>query len=314
MTAGYGAPREPGPALCCIGPTGLGTFVETTRIPRLDDGVVANAHGALIVCDAAIVARLCGSRTSVVLITNHLGTRPEAAQVIRQGLGQGVTICASPIPFEGVPTDLIFVDRLAGQRAYVTTPYFPDSDHVVRSLSARPLGDIHYVDVEVRTMSGRIALDAITSVDRKPKFSVWNLGAVTDLRHIVDWIADRRLPTRGVLQVSCSAGVSRRIALEAGIHRMVEASDLAVAVSRGEHGIDVVTAAGVTSIPELDPVPKAFTVGAGAALSAGIILAELDGNGAVPVGVVAAAGAAEAHDYVMGLSGREPSVHVLWRS
>jgi hypothetical protein len=130
--------------------------------------LVANRHGAFLVCDAAIVAYMCAKRFpgQVHLVTNNLGSVVYESQLIRTKLGAGVKLYPDPSPFSGAPIDMIFVDRGRGTRSYVTTNYYPSNSHIVTAIRdlyeslPSELRTVLYVDIEAASDSGRAALEA----------------------------------------------------------------------------------------------------------------------------------------------------------
>jgi sugar/nucleoside kinase (ribokinase family) len=266
-------------SIICQGPTGVGYFCDVTDLPTQDRGVVASRHGALLVCDAAIVAYICARRLTgrVHLVTNNLGSVVCESQLIREKLENGVTIHPDPSPFRGAPIDMVFVDRRRGTRRFVTTNYYPSSSHILtatRDLYAslpRERRTVLYVDIEVASESGKAALDAspfLTTSDG----TVWNLGQVAQLSDVEDWLSGTVLPEKAIVQVSLGNSKVTASELRSAYQRISSAPNQTLVVTLGSTGAAWADDRN-TEVIAVDPVSDAFTLGAGAVLAGSLVAA-----------------------------------------
>lgn len=266
-------------SIICLGPTGVGYFGDVTDLPTQDRGVFANRHGALLVCDAAIVAYLCAKRFpgQVHLVTNNLGSVVYESQLIRTKLGAGVTIYPDSSPFKGAPLDMIFVDRGRGTRSYVTTNYYPSKSHILtatrdfyESLSPE-LRTVLYVDIEAASDGGKAALEASPLLAMSGA-SVWNVGQVTQLSDVEDWLSGTLLPEKAIVQVSLGNSNVTAPELRSTHRQISSAANQTLVVTLGSSGAAWANDRD-TEMIAVDPVPNAFTLGAGAVLASSLVMA-----------------------------------------
>lgn len=266
-------------SIVCLGPTGVGYFCDVTDLPIPDRGVVAKRHGAFLVCDAAIVAYICAKRFPgrVHLVTNNLGSVAYESQLIRAKLGTGITIYPDPSPLRGAPLDMIFVDRGRGTRSYVTTNYYPSSSHVltatrelVESLSPE-LPAVFYVDIEAASDSGRAALEASPLLAMTGP-SIWNVGQVTQVSEIEDWLSGTALPERAIIQASLGNSKVTSPELRSAYRRISSAANQGLVVTLGSTGAGWANDRNAEVIA-VDPVSNPFTLGAGAVLASSLVMA-----------------------------------------
>jgi hypothetical protein len=290
-------------SIICQGPTGIGYFCEVADLPIQDRGVVANRHGALLVCDAAIVAYICAKRfpREVHLVTNNLGSVVYESQLIRTKLGAEVTIYPDPSPVEGAPIDMVFVDRGRGTRSYVTTNYYPSKSHLLtttRSLceSLLPVRrTVLYVDIEAASDSGRAALEA-SSLLAMSGVSVWNIGQVTQLSDVEDWLNGTVLPERAIVQASLGNSNVAASELRSAYQRISSAANQTLVVTLGRIGAAWADDRN-TEVVAVNPISNAFTLGAGAVLASSLVMA-LAGEESPNVGMVVSDAVAAATRYV----------------
>jgi hypothetical protein len=89
----------------------------------------------------------------------------------------------------------------------VTTNYYPSGSHIVTATRdlyealPRELRTVLYVDIEAASDSGRAALGA-SSLLAVSDVSVWNVGQVTQLSDVEDWLSGTVLPERAIVQAS----------------------------------------------------------------------------------------------------------------
>src|SRR5690348_6515521 len=93
------------PELICVGPTGVGYYVVADRLPLKNSGEYAIGGGALLICDAAIVASEVAATQKVYLVTNGLGHSSESARIREHLMTRGVTMQEDPQSIRGVPFD-----------------------------------------------------------------------------------------------------------------------------------------------------------------------------------------------------------------
>ena len=290
-------------SIICQGPTGVGYFCDVTELPTQDRGVVTQRHGAFLVCDAAIVAYLCAKRRpgQVHLVTNNLGSVEYESQAIRTKLGAGVEIYPDPSLFRGAPLDMIFVDRVRGTRSFVTTNYYPSSSHLstatrnLRETLSAELRAVFYVDIEAASDSGRAAMEASTHLAMNGT-SVWNVGQVTQLSDVKDWLAGTVLPEKAIVQVSLGNSNVTAPELRSAYGEIASAADQALVVTLGSTGAAWADDRN-TEMIAVDPVSNAFTLGAGAVLAAALVAALADEE-SPDVGTVVAGAVVAATDYV----------------
>lgn len=271
-------------SIICLGPTGVGYFCYVTDLPAHDRGVVAQRHGALLVCDAAIVAYNCAKRFPgrVHLVTNNLGSVTYEAQLIRTKLGAGTTIYPDPSPFRGAPLDMVFIDRGRGTRSYVTTNYYPSTSHILTSTRdlyesrSAERGTVLYVDIEAGSESGRAALEAAPLLAISGD-SVWNMGQVTQLSDAEDWLTKTVLPERAIIQASLGNSNVTAPELRSIYRRISSAADQTLVVTLGSTGAAWADGRNAEVIA-VDPISNAFTLGAGAVLASSIVMALADGE------------------------------------
>lgn len=265
--------------------------------------MVTQRHGAFLVCDAAIVAYLCAKRLPghVHLVTNNLGSVEYESQAIRMKLGTGVQIHPDPSPFRGAPLDMIFVDRGRGTRSFVTTNYYPSSLHLSRATSdlletlSAELHTVFYIDIEAASDSGKAALEASTHLPMNGA-SVWNVGQVTQLSDVTNWLAGTVLPEQSIVQVSLGNSNVTAPELRSAYGEISSAADQTLVVTLGSSGAAWADARN-TELFVVEPVLNAFTLGAGAVL-AGALVAALAEDGSADVGTVVAGAVVAATDYV----------------
>lgn len=275
-----GRPRVTATSIICQGPTGVGYFCDVTDLPTQDRGVASNRHGALLVCDAAIVAYICAEQFpgQVHLITNNLGSVELESELIRTKLGAGVTIYPDPSPFRGAPLDMVFVDRGRGTRSFVTTNYYPPSSHMLtttrdlyESLSPE-VRIILYVDIEVASDSGRAALEASPALTMRGASSVWNVGQVTQLSDVESWLSGIVLPEKAILQVSLGNSSVTAPELRSTFRRLASAADQSLVVTLGSNGAAWADDTD-TELIAVDPISNSFKLGAGAVLAGSLVVA-----------------------------------------
>lgn len=266
-------------SIICQGPTGVGYFCDVTDLPTQDRGVVADRHGAFLVCDAAIVACMCAKQFpgQVHLVTNNLGSVASESQLIRTKLGAGITIYPDPLPFRGAPIDMIFIDRRRGTRSYVTTNYYPSSSHILtatRDLHRSQLPEfstVLYVDIEAASDSGRAALEAASRLTMSG-VSVWNVGQVTQLSDVEEWLSGSVLPEGAIVQVSLGNSNVTAPELRSTYRRISSAADQTLVVTLGSTGAAWADDRDAEVI-EVDSISNAFTLGAGAILASSLVMA-----------------------------------------
>jgi hypothetical protein len=290
-------------SIICEGPTGVGYFCDVTDLPKQDRGVLANRHGAFLVCDAAIVAYICAKRFpgNVHLVTNNLGSVECESQLIRTKLGAGVTIYPDSSPFRGAPIDMIFVDRERGTRSYVTTNYYPSNSHILTATrdlyeSLTPeCRTVVYVDIEAASDSGRAALDASPLLAERGA-SVWNVGQVTQLSDVENWLSGTVLPEKAIVQASLGNSNVTAPELRSAYRQMSSAADQTLVVTLGSTGAAWADDRS-TEMIAVNPIPNAFTLGAGAVLSSSLVLA-LAGEESPNIGVAVSDAVVAATRYV----------------
>ena len=289
--------------IICQGPTGVGYFCDVTDLPIQDRGLVANRHGAFLVCDAAIVAYICAKRfpRRVHLVTNNLGSVVYESQLIRTKLEAGVTIYPDPSPFRGAPIDMIFVDRRRGTRSYVTTNYYPSKSHI--STATRDLYEslspesrtILYVDIEAATDSGRAALETSPALAMSGA-SVWNVGQVTQLSDVEDWLSGTVLPERAIVQASLGNSNVTALELRSTYRRISSAPNQTLVITLGSNGAAWADDRN-TEVIAVSPISNAFTLGAGAILASSLVMA-LAGDESPNVGMAVSDAVVAATRYV----------------
>lgn len=292
-------------SIICLGPTGIGYFCDVTDLPIQDRGVIANRHGAFLVCDAAIVAYHCAKRFAgrVHLVTNNLGSVESESQLIRTKLEAGITIYADPSPFRGAPIDMVIVDRRRGTRSYVTTNYYPSSSHILTATrdlyeSLSPESRlVYYIDIEAATDSGRNALDASPFLAMSGA-SVWNVGQVTQLSDVEDWLRGTVLPERAIVQASLGNSNVTAPELRSTYQRISSASNQTLVVTLGSTGAAWADDRN-TEVIAVEPISNAFTLGAGAILASSLVMA-LAGEESPDVGMAVSDAVVAATRYVRG--------------
>lgn len=290
-------------SIICVGPTGVGYFCYVSDLPTQDMGVVATRHGALLVCDAAIVAYICAKRFpgQVHLVTNNLGSVECESQLIRAKLGAGVTIYPDPSPFRGAPIDTIFIDRGRGTRSYVTTNYYPSNSHILTATrgayeSLPPeCSTVLYVDIEASSDSGRAALEGF-SLLAMSGVSVWNVGQVARLSDVEDWLSGTVLPERAIVQASLGNSNVTAPELRSTYRRISSAPNQTLVVTLGSTGAAWADDRN-TEVIGVNPISNAFTLGAGAIFSSSLVMA-LAGEESRNVGMVVTDAVAAATGYV----------------
>jgi hypothetical protein len=237
----------------------------------------------------------------VHLVTNNLGSVIHEAQLIRTKLGPGVTIHPDPSPFRGAPIDMIFVDRGRGTRSYVTTNYYPSYSHIVTATRDRyeslppELRTVFYVDIETASDSGRAALEA-SSLLAVSGDSIWNVGQVTQLSDVEDWLSGTVLPERAIVQASLGNSTVTAPELRSTYRRISSAANQALVVTLGSTGA-AWAADRNTEVIAVDPISNAFTLGAGAIFASSLVMA-LAGEESPSVGVVVSDAVVAATRYV----------------
>lgn len=265
-------------SIICLGPTGVGYFCDVADLPTQDRGVVASRHGALLVCDAAIVSSICAPRFPgrVHLVTNNLGSVAAESQLLREKLESGVTIYPDPLMFMGAPIDMVMVDRGRGTRSFVTTNYYPSNSHILTTtraiLASLPQNSrvVSYVDVEVSSDSGRAALDA-SPILAPSDGSVWNVGQVAQLSDAQEWLTGAALPENAIIQVSLGNSNMTHSEIRSAWRLMTSAPSQKLVVSLGSAGAAWADGRN-TEVIGVVPVTDAFTLGAGAVLAGCLVM------------------------------------------
>jgi hypothetical protein len=223
------------------------------------------------------------------------------SQVIRTKLGAEVTVYPDPSPFTGVPIDMIFVDRGRATRSYVTTNYYPSKSHILtatRDLLESLSPESHtvlYIDVEATSDSGKAALDA-SALLATSGASVWNVGQVTQLSDVENWLSGTVLPENTIVQVSLGNSNVMLPELRSTYRQISSAANQTLVVTLGNTGAAWADESNTEMIP-INPVSNAFTLGAGAVLASSLVMA-LAGEVSPNIGMVVSDAVEAATQYV----------------
>ncbi len=264
------------PSLVCVGPTGIGYFLAVEQLPERDAGTYASSAGAMVICDAAIVAcEVASTGIEAALITNNLGKQMESAALRQHLLACGVDLQEDKSVARRLPFDAILLEQSTGSRTFITTGFFPKRAHISSWLSILFGGDgpdgrkaYLYVDAELRSPPRLEAVAALAALVSEPELTLVNLGDVFDLADIISGVKDVTWPESTVFQVSYKseslAGPDAFTALH-GAHPII--------VTSGANGAFLVVDGVAHHVP-CQPVDNSLTVGAGAVF-AGSLLADL---------------------------------------
>ena len=219
--------------------------------------------------------------TGLVQVIVNLGSLRRIRVSARiQEVGVGATIHPDPLPFRGAPIDMIFVDRGRGTRSFVTTNYYPSCSHIetaTRGLyeSLPPeMRTVLYVDIEAASESGRAALEASPLLVRSDA-TVWNVGQVTQLSDVEEWLSGTVLPEKAIVQASLGNSRVTAPELRSTYRRISSAANQTLVVTLGSNGAAWVDERD-TEMIEVDPISNAFTLGAGAVLASSLVMALAD--------------------------------------
>lgn len=150
---------------------------------------------------------------------------------------------------------------------------------------------VHYVDIETASDSGRAALGAIPGLVTSGP-SVWNAGQVPQLLDVEDWLSGTALPEGAFIQASLGDGMVTAPELGSLFRRICSAPGQTLVVTLGSNGAAWADEHNAEVVPA-NPIPRAFTLGAGAVLSGALVMAlvsqEPPSVGAIVPGAVAAA-------------------------
>jgi hypothetical protein len=290
------------------GPTGIGYFCDVADMPWEDRGLTARRHGALLVCDAAIVASICAREFPgrVHLVTNHLGSVECESQLLRDKLEPAVRIYQDPAAFAGAPIDLVLVDRARGTRSFVTTNYHPSSTHLIATTrhvrsSVMPARDrvVAYVDIELASDGGRAALQASPGL-ADSDWSVWNVGQVPRLSDAEAWLCGSSLPENAIIQISLGNAELSKQELRWAYRQVTTSPGQTLLVTLGSNGAVWANDRDTEAIA-VDPVANPFTLGAGAVLASSLVTALADSESPT-IGAVIAEAVAQATRYVQDAS------------
>jgi hypothetical protein len=267
--------------LVCVGPTGIGYYAVIDRLPQRDAGEWASLSGAMLMCDAPIVASHVAQHYNVSLISNNLGGSMESSLLRKHVLDLNITLLEDPIPVRGVPFDMIMLERRTESRTFVTTNYSPKRAHIDRAISQiaeQPGCDggniFLYVDAEYDSPASRETVAVLNSLTFEPRLTLVNLDDVSDPSAAFRWIAAQNVRLPAVFQMSYKGKIDHGADL-----RSLWDSGHTVIVTSGGAGAHLLSPGSVRHI-QCDEVRDSLTIGAGAimsgALLSAVISAKLD--------------------------------------
>jgi len=289
--------------LVCVGPTGIGYYAEIQRLPQRDSGEWASSSGAMVMCDAPIVAIEAARRHNVCLITNNLGGSIESSMLRKHVLDLGISLLEDPMPVSGVPFDMLMLERQSGTRSFVTTDYSPRPAHIRQALSEmsqklnRDEGRTFlYMDAELSSPDAHETVVILNSLAFTPTLALINLDDVSDFSAALRWIRDQDVHLPTVFQISYKG----EIGYGPDLHSLWD-SGHTVIVTSGASGAHLLSPGSVQHI-RCDEVKNALTVGAGAILSGALMSGAMSASLDVVTEPVLTAAMREASSFVRHFS------------
>ena len=159
----------------------------------------------------------------------------------------------------------------------MTTNYYPSNSHILTATrdlyeSLPPeLRTVLYVDIEAASDSGRAALEASPLLAMSGD-SVWNVGQVTQLSDVEDWLSGTVLPERAIVQASLGNSNVTAPELRSTYRRISSAANQTLVVTLGSTGAAWADDRN-TEVIAVNPISNAFTLGAGAILASSLVMA-----------------------------------------
>jgi fructose-1-phosphate kinase PfkB-like protein len=102
--------------------------------------------------------------------------------------------------------------------------------------------------------------------------SVWNVGQVTQLSDVEDWLSGTVLPERAIIQVSLGNSNVTAPELQSIYRRISSAANQTLVVTLGSTGAAWADDRN-TEVIAVNPISNAFTLGAGAILASSLVIA-----------------------------------------
>lgn len=290
-------------ALICVGPMGIGYYAVVDNMPQRDSGVCASHGGAILVCDAAIVASELAPRCDVNLITNNVGRWHESLLLREHMVGRGVSLLEDSEPAKTVPFDTILLERSTGSRTFVTTEYRPKRTHIGSAIASLWASHDHnranpylYVDVELASPNALEVLPILEQLPFVPKMVLANLGDVSDLSTMFQWIPGRQWGGPTVFQVSAKQDILNEASSFAewdGRHTVI--------ITNGQRGAYLLSN-GATHHLKCTQVQGSLTVGAGAIFSAAILETVISQSASLVADSMVGMAAEEASSFVQNFT------------
>jgi fructose-1-phosphate kinase PfkB-like protein len=126
--------------------------------------------------------------------------------------------------------------------------------------------------------------------------SVWNVGQVTQLSDVEDWLSGTVLPERAIVQASLGNSTVTAPELRSTYRRISSATNQTLVVTLGSTGAAWANDRN-TEVIVVNPVSNAFTLGAGAIFASSLVMA-LAAEESANVGMVVSDAVVAATQYV----------------
>jgi sugar/nucleoside kinase (ribokinase family) len=153
-----------------------------------------------------------------------------------------------------------------------------------------------YADIEAGSDSGSAVLQA-SPVLATTGPSVWNVGQVTQLADVEQWLEGIALPEYATIQVSLGDSSVTAAELRSTYQLISSAAHQALVVTLGSNGAAWADA-DATEVIAADSVANAFTLGAGAVFASSLVLALVSDDSRPSVGTMVSNAVVEASRYV----------------
>lgn len=256
-------------SLMLLGPLGLGYQLSVDSMPAEDSGCFCESYQRTIVWDAPLVSLHCGAECEAQLVTNHLGSMPDAL-AIRDTLSRH-RVAHSEVgqPPTTTPADFVISARNRASRTWFSTirpPTLLDLASSVAISPSRPDGlySDHWLGID--ELPNYVAL----LHQQSPRLIWYNVGDWSDVSQL-PYICNQFTSASTIVQVSLKSSVETSL-LSSLLTTFAIPDNVRLILTRGGHDIISKTAEAVNVLP-VERITGHDTAGAGAHFAAAFLLA-----------------------------------------